>query len=167
MFSGFCLLILVILVILVIGLQAYAIILPSVLYNLGLCLCIAFHNYFRVINTVGIDAVRAMIWYASVAEDLNMIWFSGAVRRSGHYTTACNFVLTSADTKTTACVDRGHVDADTHNYGLCLVDFVYWFWWYWWYWWYTGQLLIVEWRMVSADCFVCMLDKLLICVRVF
>jgi len=45
---------------LVIGLQAYAIILPSVLYNLviGLCLYIAFHNYFRVICTVGINAVR-------------------------------------------------------------------------------------------------------------
>ena len=50
---------------LVIGLQAYAIILPSDLNNMviGLCLCIAFHNYLRVICTVGIDAVRAMMWF--------------------------------------------------------------------------------------------------------
>jgi len=50
---------------LVIGLQVYAIILPIDVHNLviGLCLCIVFHNYFRVICTVGVNAVRAMVWF--------------------------------------------------------------------------------------------------------
>ena len=82
-----------------IGLQAYAIILPSVLYNLviGLSLCIAFHNYFRVIWTeLGINAVREVTWWLcmlttsyssyswcewSSVQGHSILKFAGAVRR--------------------------------------------------------------------------------------
>jgi len=64
----------------VIGLQAYAIILPIDWYNLviGLCLWIACYNYFSFwfVQWVLMPSEQ---WCGSVAEDVNVIWFS--VRR--------------------------------------------------------------------------------------
>jgi len=64
----------------VIGLQAYAIILPVDLYNLviGLCLCNTCYDYFSFWFAQWV-LMPSEQWYGSVAEDVNMIWFS--VRR--------------------------------------------------------------------------------------
>jgi len=65
---------------LVIGLQAYAMILPLELYNLviGICLCIAFHNslcdlysgyWCRPSNDV-VRLLKMWMWYGFLSEEL-------------------------------------------------------------------------------------------------